>query len=179
MEATLQGLAPPPAARLEAGHSRRSGGSRSAVDSLTLSSEAVLRITSEALEAEFGAKIAAKFDAAGIDLSQGAGLDWSPEATAQRIFDFSAGMFEIWKSQNEDMSEKDQIDTFEETIRGAIGEGYGSAIDTLKAMEVGEEVLSVSEKTMSALASMLDDFFGKLRGGDGPGAVLEVDPVAD
>lgn len=169
-EMTIQGM-PRPAVREPSARAASRGSAP--VDTATLSAEAVLRITNEALESEFGAKISASFEEHGIDLSRYTGMDWSPEATAKRIFDFASGMLEVWRGQNPKMDESALIDSFEETIRGAVDEGYQSAVGVLEGMGAGDETLDVSRRTMSELSRLFDDFFAKLRGGD------EKDATAD
>ena len=50
--------------------------------------------------------------------------DFSPEATAQRIFDFSIGLFDIYQAQHPEESEETSLANFEQLVQDAVEEGF-------------------------------------------------------
>lgn len=154
---TVQDLLPDVAPGGVRGVVGKGGASRSVV--VDLSPEATAAITQHMLETEVGKKIAAAFDAAGVDLSQAAGKDWSVDATAQRIVDFSTGLFGTFRDQHADLSDEEALDLFEETLRGAVDKGYGEALEVLQGMQVSDDVLDRAEQTIGRVHTLFDDFF--------------------
>ena len=119
------------------------------------------------LTTEIGKKVDEMMAAAGIDMTAAAGLDWSPEATAGRIFDMTTGLFGVWKDQHPDQSEEELVDSFEKVIRSSVDQGASEAMAIISAGGIGDDVLSVSEKTMSTLHERYDAFFEDLRSKSG------------
>ncbi len=135
----------------------------SRMDNVDLKSGLSLERIQSLLTTEIGKKVDGMMEAAGIDISAAAGLDWSPDATAGRIFDMTTGLFSVWKDQHSDMSEEELIDSFEKMIRTSVDKGASEAMAIISSSDVGNDKLSVSEKTMSVLHSKYDDFFAGLR----------------
>ncbi len=133
------------------------------MDKVDLRSGFSLERIQSLLTTEIGKKVDEMMAAAGIDITAAAGLDWSPEATAGRIFDMTTGLFSVWKNQHADMSEDELVDSFEKVIRSSVDQGASEAMGILSASGVNDDALSVSEKTMSVLHSKYDDFFEGLR----------------
>jgi hypothetical protein len=132
-------------------------------DSVHFSAESTMRLAQEALQTEVGKKVAHAFELAGIDMTDAIGIDWSPVATARRIFDFAAGMYGVWRQQNEKMDDSELIDSFEKTVRGAVDQGFSQAMKVLKGMELEEQTRPTAEKTIHTVHSLFDDFFAGLR----------------
>ena len=55
-------------------------------------------------------------------------LDFSPEATAVRIYEFSVSMFAVYQAQNPDESSETALANYEQLAREAIEEGFKEAI---------------------------------------------------
>jgi hypothetical protein len=132
-------------------------------DTVALSSSLTLSQIQDHLKTAIGEKVAGLFAEAGIEPAEAAGVDFSPEATAGRIVDFSTGLFEIFKDQNRDLSQEEVIDKFEATLRGAVDEGAGQAFAIIGAT-LGEDALSIGRQTIDLVHSKYDDFFASLRG---------------
>lgn len=63
-------------------------------------------------------------------------VDYSPEATADRIVSFATQFFSIHQQQNSNMSLNDQLDSFMSIIGGAIDNGFKEARDILSGLKV-------------------------------------------
>lgn len=63
-------------------------------------------------------------------------VDYSPEATADRIVSFATQFFSIHQQQNSNMSLNDQLDSFMGIIGGAIDNGFKEARDILSGLKV-------------------------------------------
>lgn len=133
-------------------------------DRLHLSPEATQKYGQAQLQEHILGKLKEQLAAAGVDFDAAAGLDWSPDATAQRIFGFATGLMGIFRDQNPELSETELIDKFESTVRGAVDDGYSQAIGILQGLSVGDDVLTTAQTTIDKVHSLFDDFFAGLRG---------------
>ena len=115
------------------------------------------------LTTEIGKKVDKMMADAGIDLTAAAGLDWSPEATSERIFDMTTGLFGVWRDQHPDMSEEELIDSFEKVIRSSVDQGYEEASAIISAGGFNEQTAETTGKTMSLLHERYDTYFEELR----------------
>lgn len=132
-------------------------------DRIHLSPEATQKYGQAKLQEHILGKLKEQLAAAGVDFDAAAGLDWSPDATAQRIFGFATGLMGIFRDQNPELSESEVIDKFESTVRGAVDEGYSQAIGILQGLNVGDEVLDTAQTTIDKVHTLFDDFFANLR----------------
>lgn len=93
-------------------------------------------------------------------------LDFSPEATAQRIFSFSISLFSVYEAQNSDESAETVLANFEQLVRDAIDEGFGEARNILGELgNLDAQTADFVDRTYSILDRLLDEFFGKETGG--------------
>jgi len=69
-----------------------------------------------------------------LGIKAGAVIDTSPEATTNRILDFSLGFFEQYRENHSDLNNKEAHEQFAEFIGGAIQEGIDEARETLGAL---------------------------------------------
>ena len=83
-------------------------------------------------------ELAAELGDDAIERGYESGVDVSPEATAQRIVDFSTGLFELYKQSNPDLEPQEQLDRFLEVIGGGIDQGFGEAREILDGLGVLE-----------------------------------------
>jgi len=133
------------------------------VDKVSLSTGMSTRQIQELLTSEIGKKVEAMFKEAGIDPLEMAGIDWSPEAVAGRIFDGTTSLFEIWRDQHTDMNETELIDSFEKTIRKSVDQGAQEAAVLIGGLNADDSVTDTASKTMSILHQKYDSFFAKMR----------------
>lgn len=124
-----------------------------------LSPEAVSALAQKTLETEVGEQLSAAFAEAGVDLSEGVGQDWSVEATAQRIVDFSTGLYGVFREQHADLSEEEAKELFEQTLRDAVDTGYGQAVQVLQGMSMSDDILGQAEATITRVHELFDDYF--------------------
>lgn len=134
-----------------------------APDKVTVSDDAKKVNAQHLLQTKMQEKISAMFEKYGIEMDGAMSLDVSVDATAQRIFDSAVGYFGLWKQQHPEASESDLIDTFESTIRGAVDQGYGEAMDILEGMDLSKDVLDTSRKTKSKIDELFDAHFTQMR----------------
>ena len=132
-------------------------------DRVSLSTGVSLERIQSLLQTEIGKKVDAMFRDAGIDAETTAGLDWSPEATSERIFDMTTGLFGVWREQHKEMSEAELIDSFENVIRTSVDKGADQAIALIGEAGFGEQTRDVTDKTMTRLHEKYDDYFAGLR----------------
>jgi len=104
------------------------------------------------LEAEFGPNAAEKIKQAGIDTS--------PEATADRIVGFATGFYQQFKQQNPDMAEEERLDKFLSIVGGGVDTGFADARKVLDGLGVLNGKISDDiDKTYG----LIQDGFAKFR----------------
>ncbi len=65
-----------------------------------------------------------------------AGIDFSPEATAERIVSFSTGFFSAYQEQHPELSTEDALNGFLDVIGGGIQQGFDEARNILDGLQV-------------------------------------------
>jgi len=117
-----------------------------------------------AITTRIGKAVEETLEANGLSTEGLTGVDWSAEATADRIVAGTTGMLGIFARQNPELSRADLIDKFEATIRGGIAKGYKEALSVLEAVEsFDDSIRGLGAETMKRVDSKLDAFFAKLR----------------
>ena len=110
-------------------------------------------------------KLNAAFAAAGMDTTvdslQQSATDFSPQATAQRIVNFSTSFFGSFKQNHADEAGQSQASNFAAMIKGAIEEGFVSAQDILVGLgEIAPDIQAgineTFELTMQGINSFLE-----------------------
>lgn len=91
------------------------------------------------------------------------GIDFSPEATAERIVDFATNFFSMYQAQNSNMEFDQQLNSFMDVIGGAIEQGFDEAkeiLTNLKVLEgdIAEGVEETYELVQSGLQTFRDSF---------------------
>lgn len=137
------------------------------IDKVNLSVGMSVEDVNKLLVSEVGKKVKAMFEEAGIDPASLADTDWSPEATAERIFRGTTGMFGIWKSQHKKMSDDELIDSFEAVLRKSVDQGASEAIGLIEArgFDKEESIVGTARETISLVHEKFDDYFETLRNG--------------
>tara|TARA_R110000744_G_scaffold296857_2_gene406692 strand:+ start:1882 stop:2511 length:630 start_codon:yes stop_codon:yes gene_type:complete len=91
------------------------------------------------------------------------GVDFSPEATAERIVSFSTQFLASYREQNPEMSEEESLTAFVDIISGGIDQGFGEAKDILGGLKVLEGDVSENiDKTYALVQSGLQAFVDAL-----------------
>jgi hypothetical protein len=142
-------------------------GHATSVDRVDLSAGLSVDEVNQLLEKEVGRKVREMLDEAGIEPTALADRDWSPEATAERIFRGTTGLFEIWKSQHRDMSEEELIDSFEHVLRASVDRGATEAIGLIEARKFESEdtIVDTARETIGLVHEKFDSYFKSLREG--------------
>jgi len=87
-------------------------------------------------------------------------LDFSPETTAQRIFDFSVGLFDVYKAQHPEESEETSLANFEQLVQDAVEEGFGEAQEILDSQgRLDDATSQFLTEIRSILNQLFDAFF--------------------
>ena len=135
------------------------------VDKVNLSTKMSVADINRLLETEIGKKVKQLFDEANISPAAAADTDWSKEAVADRIFQGSTGMFDIWRRQHPKMSEKDLIDSFEKVLRTSVDKGASEAVGLISARSFEDEdsLLKNAEDTIALVHQKFDNYFADLR----------------
>jgi len=108
-------------------------------------------------------RVRALFEKQGINEADEKEIDHSPAAVSRRIVDFSTGFFDIFLSQNSQLSEEQALDSFENIIRSAFKSGYGQAMKLLERARIPSSTLEVSRDTKSLVDEGFDKFFAEKR----------------
>jgi Domain of unknown function (DUF5610) len=124
-----------------------------------------LSITTEMMSTPLGQRLNAMLSEYGVDLGDAIGIDYSADATSTRIVDFATSLYGTFQSQHPELKGEDLISAFEDTVRGAVDEGYGQARTFLDGKGVPGEVVSLGDETMSLVHQKFDGFFENLRSG--------------
>lgn len=108
-------------------------------------------------------KFNAAFQQAGMDTNVesvlGSGLDFSPQATANRIVSMAVGFFGSFQANHLQEAAADQIDEFAQMIKGAVKQGFSEARDILEGIgDLSPEVAEDIDSTFSLVMSGIDDF---------------------
>ena len=91
------------------------------------------------------------------------GVDYSPEATAERIVSFSTQFLGAFREQNPDMSEEESLNAFMDVIGSGIDQGFGEAKDILGGLNVLEgEVSDTIDTTYDLVQKGLQAFVDSL-----------------
>ncbi len=133
------------------------------VDNVSLSLEATTRWVQQTFVDQVEKEI--KGDLEGLDPEVKAGLlnQWSPEATAERIFDFTTAFYKEYSLRHEDDSREEINEGFEKLVRGAVSKGYNEAMKILQASGAEKEAIDVAKQTMGILTKKYDQYFSELK----------------
>jgi len=101
------------------------------------------------LEADFGSNA----------IQNSAGLDVSPEATADRIVSLSTAFFDAFRQQNPEMDDEEALDEFMSTIGKGIEQGFAEARGVLEGLQVLEGNIATNiDSTYDLVQQGLQDF---------------------
>jgi hypothetical protein len=96
---------------------------------------------------------------AALGIPEGAVIDTSPDATANRIADFALGFFSKYAENNGLADDEAGRKQFADFIGGAIGQGIDEARGILNALSVLDgDIAKNVDKTQEIVQSRLDDF---------------------
>ncbi len=118
---------------------------------LELVYKAAIERLNETLEPEFGANA--------IEEAAASGMDFSPEAVAERIVGFATGFFSNYLENHPDEESNEQLSGFLDLVRGAIDQGFEEARNILEGLGVlSGGIASNVDKTYDLIQEKLDSF---------------------
>jgi hypothetical protein len=108
-------------------------------------------------------KLNAAFAAAGMDTTvdslQQSATDFSPQATAQRIVNFSTSFFGSFQQNHADEAGQSQASNFAAMIKGAIEEGFASTQDILVGLgEIAPDIQAGIDETFELTMQGINSF---------------------
>ena len=108
-------------------------------------------------------KLNAAFAAVGMDTTvdslQQSATDFSPQATAQRIVNFSTSFFGSFQQNHADEAGQSQASNFAAMIKGAIEEGFASAQDILVGLgEIAPDIQAGIDETFELTMQGINSF---------------------
>ena len=122
---------------------------------LSLALKAALQGINEALQAN---GVESK-----VEEAYKSGVDFSPEATAERIVSFSTQFLDAFRTQNPTMDEEESLTAFMEVISSGIDQGFGEAKEILGGLNVLEgDVGTEIDKTYTLVQEGLQAFVDSL-----------------
>ncbi|WP_299178971.1 DUF5610 domain-containing protein [uncultured Neptuniibacter sp.] len=125
------------------------GSSNAASEPLVLTLNAVIANINEQLPPEMGT----------IEESVEAGIDVSPEATADRIVSLTTAMFSAYQAANPDLEGAALVDQFVDVIGGGIEQGFNEARTILDGLNVLEgDIASNIDLTFELVQQGLEKF---------------------
>lgn len=87
------------------------------------------------------------------------GIDFSPEATAERIVSFSTQFLGSYREQHPEMGEEQSLTSFVDIIGGGIEQGFGEAKDILGSLKVlAGDITNNIDKTYELVQAGLQSF---------------------
>lgn len=128
---------------------------QSANEPLSLVYQTAINEIDKRLAPELGENITARNNEAGID--------FTPEATAERIVAGSTAFFNAYKEQNPDLSEEEAATQFLSVIQGGIDQGFSEArdiLDSLKVLEgqIADDIDQTYEFVQQGLSSFAEKY---------------------
>ncbi len=94
-----------------------------------------------------------------IQNASDSGMDFSPQATADRIVSLATNFFGAYQQQHPEMGEEEALNSFMDIIGGGIQQGFDEARDILGGMQVLEgDIASNIDSTFDLVQKGLSDF---------------------
>ncbi len=113
--------------------------------------QAAIDRLNETLEPELGPEA--------IQSTAASGMDFSPEAVAERIVGFATGFFSAYMENHPDEADSERLGNFMSLIRGAIDQGFTEARDILDGLGVLQgDVKANVDSTYELIQQKLDSF---------------------
>jgi hypothetical protein len=108
--------------------------------------------------------LAPEIGAAGLQGVASGGMDFSPEAVAERILSFATAGFTSFQTRHADQGRNEQLDGFMRLIHDAIDQGFAEARDILDGLGVLQGDISANtDRTYQLIQDGLGRFEEKAR----------------
>jgi len=133
------------------------------VDAVEVNIQIDVEFAGRVLQDSMADKLNAAFAAVGMDTTvdslQQSATDFSPQATAQRIVNFSTSFFGSFQQNHADEAGQSQASNFAAMIKGAIEEGFASAQDILVGLgEISPDIEVEIDETFELTMQGIDSF---------------------
>ena len=133
------------------------------VDAVEVNIQIDGKFAGRVLQDSMADKLSAAFAAVGMDTTvdslQQSATDFSPQATAQRIVNFSTSFFGSFQQNHADEAGQSQASNFAVMIKGAIEEGFASAQDILVGLgEIAPDIQAGIDETFGLTMQGINSF---------------------
>jgi len=133
------------------------------VDAVEVNIQIDGKFAGRVLQDSMADKLNAAFAAVGMDTTvdslQQSATDFSPQATAQRIVNFSTSFFGSFQQNHADEAGQSQASNFAAMIKGAIEEGFASAQDILVGLgEIAPDIQAGIDETFELTMQGINSF---------------------
>ena len=133
------------------------------VDAVEVNIQIDGKFAGRVLQDSMADKLNAAFAAVGMDTTvdslQQSATDFSPQATAQRIVNFSTSFFGSFQQNHADEAGQSQASNFAVMIKGAIEEGFASAQDILVGLgEIAPDIQAGIDETFGLTMQGINSF---------------------
>ncbi|MBT4978354.1 MAG: DUF5610 domain-containing protein [Gemmatimonadetes bacterium] len=133
------------------------------VDAVEVNIQIDGKFAGRVLQDSMADKLNAAFAAVGMDTTvdslQQSATDFSPQATAQRIVNFSTSFFGSFQQNHADEAGQSQASNFAAMIKGAIEEGFASAQDILVGLgEIAPDIQAGIDETFGLTMQGINSF---------------------
>ncbi len=109
--------------------------------------------------AEINGKLAGELGPNSLESAYEAGLDVSPEATADRIVSISLAFYSAFKAQHRGESDSNVVNNFIDTLRSGVKQGFAEAREILEGLSVLEgDIAENINRTYDLVMQGYDDF---------------------
>ncbi len=114
-----------------------------------------------------------------IQKAYDSGVDFSPEATAERIVSFSTRFYGQYREQHPELSESDAAQSFVDLINGGVDRGFSEARDILDSLNVLQgDIASNIDKTYDLVQEGFKNFLDSFQVTDSKDQVTKSDSEA-
>ena len=133
---------------------------QSAVDvNINMGNDSLSLVLKTALEGINNALLESTGEVNSLQTAYDAGIDVSPEATANRIISLSTGFFGQYQQSNPEMEFEEALTSFVEIISGGVDQGFGEAREILTGLGVLEgKIASNVDQTYVIVQQKLEAF---------------------
>ena len=133
------------------------------VDAVEVNIQIDGKFAGRVLQDSMADKLNAAFAAVGMDTTvdslQQSATDFSPQATAQRIVNFSTSFFGSFQQNHADEAGQSQASNFAAMIKGAIEEGFASTQDILVGLgEIAPDIQAGIDETFELTMQGINSF---------------------
>jgi len=118
-----------------------------------------LKLVYQAAIDDLNERLAPYLGESALQKGLGAGVDVSPEATANRIVSITTALFPLFLESNPDLEAQEGKEDFVSIIRSGVLQGFAEAREILQGLQVLDgDIATNIDKTFDLVQKGLDDF---------------------